>query len=169
MLAQYGEPIDLIEKTGRMLEPGFVEICLSENERDAISMAHRYVVPGSTIMTDENPAYNRLSCWFDHKTVEHSVEYSTIDGVNDNQAESFYSRLRRHVLGVAHRIEPKYCADISAEMAWREDVRRRTEGEKLRSLLSAAFAAGRSVWWRGYWQGINRPNEILWAADADAG
>ena len=115
-------------------------------------------------MTDENPAYNQLSCWFDHRTVQHSVEFSTLDGINDNQAESYFSRLRRYVKGVAHRVEPKYLADISAEMAWREDMRRNTEGQKLEILLKAMLSHGQSKWWRGYWQGFKRPGEILWCA-----
>lgn len=139
-----------------------VAICKSENELDAIELARHYVTAGSLIMTDENPAYNKLSSWYTHKTVQHAVEFSTIDGVNDNQAESYYSRLRRYVLGVGLRIEPKYLMDIAVEMAWREDMRRKTEGEKLRGMLGATFKHGLSEWWRGYWQGHHREGELLW-------
>jgi len=137
-------------------------ICTAENENYAVDLAKHFIEPGSTVMTDENPAYNQYSKWFDHKTVQHAVEFSTVDGVNDNQAESYFSRLRRYVLGVAHRIEPKYMADIAAEMSWREDTRKNTQMEKLKSLLGATKLNGRSKWWRGYWQGFNRPSEMLW-------
>ena len=60
------------------------------------------------------------------------------------------------------RVEPKYLHDIAIEMAWREDMRRETEGIKLRSLLTAIFRYGLSKWWRGYWQGHNRNGELLW-------
>lgn len=139
-----------------------VAVCSSENESDAIQLARRYIVPGSVVMTDENPAYNQLSIWYDHRTVQHAVEFSTIDGINDNQAESYFSRLRRYVLGVSHRIEPKYMGDAAIEMAWREDVRRKSEGEKLKLLLKATFR-GNSEWWRGYWQGLHRQGELSWA------
>lgn len=141
-----------------------VAISMSENETDAIQLARTYIKPDSLVMTDENPAYNQLSCWYDHQTVQHAVEFSTEDGINDNQAESYFSRLRRHVKGVSHRIEPKYMADIAVEMAWREDMRRKTEGQKFESLLKAAFSHGLSRWWRGYWQGFKREGELLWAA-----
>lgn len=141
-----------------------VAICKSENESDAIKLAQTYIKPGTLIMTDENPAYNQLSSWYDHRTVQHALEFSTLDGINDNQAESYFSRLRRYVKGVSHRIEPKYMADIAVEMAWREDTRRKNEGGKLEVLLKAVFSHGRSMWWRGYWQGFNRPDEILWCA-----
>jgi len=137
-------------------------ICMAENEANAISLAKTYIEPGALIMTDENPAYNPLSIWFDHKTVQHAIEFATIDGISDNHAESYFSRLRRYTLGVAHRIEPKYMADIANEMAWREDTRRKTMRERLDLLLGSVFRHGRSQWWRGYWQGTKRPGELLW-------
>lgn len=153
---------ELYPEKGMGARKTIVAITRSENDRDAVEMTRQYVTDGSLIMTDENPAYDRLSAWYTHKTVQHSLEYSTIDGVNDNQAESFFSRLRRYVLGVGLRVEPKYLKDIAVEMAWREDMRRKTEGEKLRCLLQASFKHGLSVWWRGYWQGHHRQDELLW-------
>lgn len=141
-----------------------VAISTSENEKHAVQLAQTYIEPGALVMTDENPAYTQFTRWFDHATVQHALEFSTIDGINDNQAESFFSRLRRYVKGVSHRIEPKYLADIAMEMAWREDVRRQTEGQKIDGLLKAAFAHGLSKWWRGYWQGHHRKGELLWGA-----
>lgn len=157
---------ELFPEKGKGARVTIVAVCQSENETDAISLASHYVAPGAQIMTDENPAYNRLSIRYQHDTVEHAVEFSTIDGINDNQAESYFSRLRRHVLGVAHRIEPKYMADIAIEMAWREDMRRSTEREKLGALFHAIFTNGLSQWWRCYWQGYHRNGEILWRAKA---
>lgn len=155
---------ELYPERGKGAKRTIVAVCMSENETDAIQLAQSYIAPGSLVMTDENPAYNQLSCWHDHRTVQHAVEFSTVDGVNDNQAESYFSRLRRYVLGVSHRIEPKYMADIGVEMAWREDVRSNTEGEKLSLLLKAAFSRGKSKWWRGYWQGFMREGELLWSS-----
>ena len=137
----------------------------SENEKDAMSLALQYIEPGTTIMTDENPAYNQLSKYFEHLTVEHAKEFATVDGVNDNQAESYFSRVRRYVLGVAHRIEPKYQTDIAIEMAWREDVRRKTHRQRLSDILCRLFKTGRSLYWTGYWQGHNRPGELVWSAE----
>lgn len=148
-------------------EPGMgarrtiIAICASENELCATELASLYVEPGATIMTDENAAYNRLDIEYDHKTVQHAIEFSTEDGVSDNQAESYFSRMRRYVLGVSHRIEAKYMADIATEMAWREDVRKMTEGQKRDVLLKAVFNSGLSRWWRGYWQGYHRSGELL--------
>lgn len=155
-------------------EPGLgacktiVATCMAESEEYAVSLAKQFIEPGSTVMTDEGPAFSRLSEWFEHQTVQHAIEFSTIDGVSDNQAESYFSRMRRHTFGVSHRIEPKYMTDITTEMAWREDVRRKTQRERVFQLLGAAFSIGRSQWWRGYWQKVNRPGEILWNCASNA-
>ena len=137
-------------------------ICMAENEKYAIDLALKFIEPGSIVMTDENSAYNQLSQWFDHRAVPHAEMFAKADGTNNNQAESYFSRLRRYVLGVTHRIQPKYMADIAAEMSWREDTRKHTQLQKLNQLLGALKANGKSEWWRGYWQGFNRPNELLW-------
>jgi hypothetical protein len=141
-----------------------VEITDSENEIAAMSLASRYIKPGTLIMSDENPAYNQFSKHFQHLTVEHAKEFATIDGTNSNQAESYFSRLRRYVLGVSHRIEPKYLMDIATEMAWREDVRRMTYEERFTDILHRLFRCGKSKYWTGYWQGYNRPGEIVWCS-----
>ena len=154
---------ELYPESGHGACKTIVASCMAESEQYAISLAKNFIKPGSVVMTDESPAYTQLSKWFDHRTVPHAVMFATLDGVSDNQAESYFSRLRRHTFGVAHRIEPKYMTDIATEMAWREDVRRKTQWERTKLLLGAAFLMGRSAWWRGYWQGINRPGEILWA------
>lgn len=137
-----------------------VAIAYSENERVATRLATTLIEPGSTVMTDENAAYTPLSIWFDHHCVEHSVEFSTIDGVNENQAESFFSRVRRAEYGTFHGFRPKYLLDYAQEFAWREDVRTRTEAEKLRDLVKRVFSCGLSRWWRGYWQGHHRAGEF---------
>lgn len=61
-----------------------------------------------------------------------------------NQAESYFSRLRCYTVGVLHRIEPKYITDITTKIAWREDVRRKTQRERVSQLLGAASSIGRS-------------------------
>jgi len=109
------------------------------------------VKPGSMIMSDENAAYSWLSQHFEHHVVNHQLEYSSSQGINENQAESFFSRLRRYVLGVGHKFEPQYILDYAKEMAWREDCRRETEGTKTDSLTRGLLRPHRSKW-RGYFQ-----------------
>lgn len=148
-------------EAGKGSKRTIVSIAMSENEEDATELSHRYIDAEAFIMTDENAAYNRLAAWWEHYTVQHSKEFSTPEGYNENQAESYFSRLRRCEYGIVHRIEPKYLMDLANEIAWREDVRRLSEGEKLKDLLNKVFKNGLSRWWRGYFQGHHRDAEFL--------
>ncbi len=69
-----------------------------------------------------------------------------------NQAESYFSRLRRSEIGVHHHISGRYLHSYADEMAWREDNRRKPNGAQY--LLVAAAALGHPVSreWKGYWQ-----------------
>lgn len=138
-----------------------VFVANAENEAAAKHISDNFIKDGSLVRTDESSAYNSYSQKFEHQTVEHSKEYSTIDGVNNNQAESYFSRLRRMEYGVTHRMMAKYMMDYAAEIAWREDTRRFTEKERLVDLLKLSLSNGLSRWWRGYWQGFKREGEII--------
>ena len=58
------------------------------------------------------------------KRVNHSVEFKSEDGGCTNQAESYFSRLRRAEFGVHHRISGHRLQAYADEMAWRENHRR---------------------------------------------
>lgn len=139
-----------IEKHGAVRT--YAAILTAETAEQVTPVILRQVIQGSHIMTDESNAYVRLSANYEHDTVNHQEEWSTPDGVNENQAESYFSRLRRYVIGISHKCDPRYIAELAWEMAWREDVRRKTEGYKTDALLNAVFKHGRSLVWRGYWQ-----------------
>ena len=147
-----------------------VAICRTENSVDMEALIKEFVVPGSTIRSDELPAYGNLKYQgYVHETVNHSVEFSTDTGVNQNQAESFFSRMRRAVLGVYHRITPKYMLDYASEMAWREDLRRKTTKKQMKNLVSRVFGAGISKDWINYGHGNMRKGEIMFqVGDLDA-
>lgn len=151
----------------RQVEPGKGAIrtrCFltkAEDEKAAKHIADNYIENGALVRTDECPAYNQFSKYFTHETVEHSKEYSTINGVNNNQAESFFSRLRRSEYGTFHRMMARYMLDYASEMAWREDLRRKSEKTRFDDLLGKSLRIGYSRWWRGYWDGVKRNNELL--------
>lgn len=86
-----------------------VAVCNWENSANIEGLVNKYVEKQSTIRSDELPAYGNLKLMgYIHETVNHSEEFSTKKGVNQNQAESYMSRMRRAVIGVYHRITPKY-------------------------------------------------------------
>ena len=71
------------------------------------------------------------------KRINHSLAYSDGEACT-NQAESFFSRIRRAEIGIHHQIAGPYLNSYANEMAWREDNRRVSNGELY---LMAADAA----------------------------
>lgn len=85
-----------------------------------------------------------------------SVISTIIYQVNDNcwpcdDAESFFSRLRRAEVGIHHHIAGRHLSAYAAEMAWREDRRRTSNGDQFLSVTNAALNSPMSRTWRGYW------------------
>lgn len=152
---------EVYPEKGKGARRTIVSVSMSEDRASAEELAKRYIASDTLIMSDENPAYAQFSQWYEHETVEHAKEFSRPDGINENQAESFFSRLRRCEYGIVHRITPKYLMDLANEIAWREDTRRITEGERLKDLFQKVFKNGLSRWWRGYHQGHRREMELL--------
>lgn len=141
-----------------------VAICRTENAADVKELVCRFVKPGSTLFSDENAAYDWLSLpgsGYGHRRVNHSIELCTIDGVNENQAESAFSRMRRAEYGTTHRVTPHYFADYAWEYIWRENVRKLSARQKVVELIRLVGQAGLSRWWRHYYQGNRRQKEIL--------
>jgi transposase-like protein len=144
-----------------------VAVCRSENSADIEALVKQHVEKQSTIRSDELPAYGNLKYMgYEHEVVNHSLDFSTDDGINENQAESFFSRLRRAVIGVYHRVKPRYMLDYATEMAWREDVRRENTDDQLTNLVGRVFGMGQSRDWSNYCRGNKRKVELLFEAGA---
>jgi transposase-like protein len=156
-----GKPI------GKAAARTVVAVCRSENAVDIESLVKNHVQNQSLIRTDELPAYGNLKYMgFTHETVNHSVEFSTDEGVNQNQAESFFSRMRRACIGIYHRITPRYMIDYASEMAWREDIRRDTTNDQFNGVMCRIFDAGLSTDWTNYCRGNKRRGEILFQGES---
>ena len=85
------------------------------------------------------------------KRINHQEAYS-LDGACTNQAEEYFSRLRRAEIGHHHHIAGAYLLRYAQEAAWREDNRRVSNGEQFLMTGRAALAHPVSRVWTGYWQ-----------------
>ena len=121
------------------------------SEDAAVPTIKARVANGSTIYADEAAHWDALHGKFITKRVNHSVEYSNSDACT-NQAESFFSRLRRAEIGTHHHIAGPYLNSYANEMAWREDNRRVSNGELYLMAADAALKHPKSEQWCGYWQ-----------------
>lgn len=145
---------------GKGAKRTIVVFAKGESADVVMALAHKYIKPGSRVQTDELASYNGYGKLFDHRTVNHDIEFCTSAGVNNNQAESFWTRMRRMVWGQLHRITPHYLAEYANETAWREDNRRKSQRERVEDILVRALCSGRSRWWTGYWQGTHRAGDL---------
>jgi len=132
-----------------------VATCYTENSEDVQKLVAKYLLPGTMVFTDENPAYIGLTGEYEHHTVNHSVEYSTAEGVSDNMAEAFFSRMRRAQYGVHHGMRPQYLEMYAWEKAWREMRRIHDQESNCKQLLEWLLSPGYSDW-RGYHGGNKR-------------
>jgi hypothetical protein len=121
-------------------------------EGAAVDLVRQHVASGTIVHADESAAWDRLHASYETLRVNHSREFMGDDGACINQAESFFSRLRRSEYGVHHRISGRYLYQYANEMAWREDHRREPNGAHWRRMTSAALRHPKSEIWRGYWQ-----------------
>jgi hypothetical protein len=122
------------------------------HESDAVPLIRRQVASGTTVHADESRAWDIVHASYPMMRVNLSREFKSEEGACTNEAESWFSRLRRAEMGIHHRISGKYLYQYANEMAWREDHRREPNGLHFRRITGAALRHPKSEIWRGYWQ-----------------
>lgn len=122
-----------------------------KSEAVSVPVIFNSVRPDATIYADEATHWDALHSRYLTRRINHQEAYSTQDACT-NQAESFFSRLRRSEIGIHHHISGKYLHAYASEMAWREDNRRISNGEQYLAVAGAALNHPVSRVWAGYWQ-----------------
>lgn len=124
---------------------------IAKSEAAAVPAIAAKVANDTVIHADEASSWDRLEDRFLTRRINHSECYS--DGqACTNQAESFFSRIRRAEVGIHHHIAGDYLGAYAGEMAWREDRRRTSNGEQFLAATGAALGHPVSRQWAGYWQ-----------------
>lgn len=133
------------ERKGRVLP----FVCLEEGE--GVELAAKHVSRLATMHADEASHWDRLHAGWKVGRINHSIAFSTPESCT-NQAESFFSRLRRMVVGQHHGVSAQYLYQYGNEAAWKEDHRRDDNGTAFRKTLRNALTSPISRVWAGYWQ-----------------
>ena len=81
------------------------------------------VKDGSTVFTDEHRGYSRLSDFYTHQTVRHSVGEYVNGMTHTNGIESFWATLKRGYKGTYHQMSKKHLSRYITEFAGRHNVR----------------------------------------------
>lgn len=124
---------------------------VAPSEAPGVERIPRLVAKGAKIIADEATHWDVLHGTFEAERINHSVAYS-LDGVNTNMVESFFSRLRRMVSGQHHHVSAQYLHQYAAHAAWLEDHRRLDNGALTHRALGLALHNQKSRVWAGYWQ-----------------
>ena len=133
------------ERLGRTLP------IVTMTEADGVALVHQNVNRMATLSADEASHWDMLHAGWSVDRVNHSVVYSD-HGKHTNWAESYFSRLRRMVVGQHHHVSPQYLHQYANQAAWLEDNRRTSNGELAYGLVSNAMECPVSGAWKGYWQ-----------------
>lgn len=133
------------ERDGRTLAT------VTGSEAQGVPFIRSVVETGATVHADEGTAWDALHASYETGRVNHSFRYMD-KGVCTNQAESYFSRLRRMEVGTHHHIAGPYLNAYAGEASWREDNRRVANGAQAGKVGVAAMEAPVSRQWKGYWQ-----------------
>src|SRR6202021_973901 len=120
-------------------------------ESQASAFIRARVAKGTVLHADEAGSWDNLHERFEVKRINHQEAYS-LDGACTNQAEEYFSRLRRAEIGIHHHIAGVYLLRYATESSWREDNRPVSNGDQVSRVAALAMKRGKSVDFTGYWQ-----------------
>ena len=155
--------ITMREVNGSNKDRSYAFIVKSENKKDVEKLINLYVEPKSTIITDEHLSYKGIDkisdingeLVYNHKSVNHSEEYQNDEGVNTNFAESYFSRLRRMVIGQHHKLSKKYLSLYVNEITYRENLRDWENKDIFIDLIKHCMNCSSNTNFNGYWDRNN--------------
>jgi transposase-like protein len=123
-------------------------------EADALNFIRRSVPASTTLYADEASSWNPLHGRYTLHRINHQEAYSLRDAVqtHTNNAEGFFSRMRRGEIGHHHHVSGPYLLRFAQEAAWREDHKREANGAQVDRIVALAMGNKPSVDFCGYWQ-----------------
>ena len=125
--------VALIERLGLAR----VKVVASVTQKNLGTALAECVSQAAVVNTDEHPAYRSpLKHWKEHHAVNHSrgeYQRQNPDGsvASTNTAESFFSLLKRAMVGAWHHISREHLARYANEFAFRWNTRQDTDDRRL--------------------------------------
>jgi len=122
-----------------------------KSEGSALNWIKSRIQPGTIVNADDASGWNGLHTKYEMKRINHQECYSDGEACT-NQAESYFSRLRRAEMGHMHHVSGPYLLRYAQEAAFREDARRDDNGAQVRRVTQLALTSKPSVDFAGYYQ-----------------
>lgn len=116
---------------GMVQRKGRVVAVTVPNVQTATVMPHvnEFVLPASTVYTDEYGIYNRLAeNGYAHHRIRHAEKVYVSGDVHTNTIEGFWSLVKRGIGGVYHSVSKKHLQGYLNEYAWRYNQRHEGRG-----------------------------------------
>jgi transposase-like protein len=114
-----------------------VKVIASVTQKNLGAALGECVSQEAVVNTDEHPGYKSpLKHWKEHQTVNHSrgeYQRQNQDGsrASTNTAESFFSLLKRAIIGAWHHIPREHLPKYANEFAFRWNTRQDSDGKRL--------------------------------------
>ena len=121
-----------------------------KTEAASVPILRQRVAPGSTSMPTTPPAGMRCTARYRPSASIIRVLSATARPTRTKPRASS-RRLRRAEIGIHHHVAGRISA-YAAEMDWREDNRRVSNGEQYLMAANSALTYRVSRLWKGYWQ-----------------
>jgi hypothetical protein len=140
--------VALVERQGSVR----VKVIASVTQQNLGAALGECVSREAVVNTDEHPSYKQpLKPWQAHQAVNHSrgeYQRQNPDGsrASTNTAESFFSLLKRAIIGAWHHISREHLPRYASEFAFRWNTRHDTDGQRLETF--ARWIEGKRLTYR---------------------
>jgi len=99
------------------------------NRKALHAVIHKHVEPGTHLITDAHPGYEKLGSDYIHSFIDHAEKY--VDGiVHTNGLENFWSLFKRCIKGTHVSVEPFHLAAYLDSEAFRFNNRKVKDGDR---------------------------------------
>jgi hypothetical protein len=111
-------------------------------ESQASAFCRARIAQGTVVHADEAASWDNLHEHFEVKRINHQ-EACSLDGACTNQAEEYFSRLRRAEIGIHHHVAGAYLLRYAQGSSWREDDRRVSNGYQVNRIAALVLKRGK--------------------------
>ncbi len=123
---------------------------VGKKESDGINFIIETLEDGTIIQADGARAWNSLEKLFKLIRIYHSYQFASNLNYTNN-AESYFSRMRRCHAGTHHHMSGELMLAYACEMAWKSDHKDLSSYQRTVMLLSLVLNTSKSDRWNGYW------------------
>jgi transposase len=133
--------IGMVERKGRVIARTIPDT----TAKTLCGTVREYVLPKTTVFTDEYAAYNTVSAGrrYKHQRINHASKVYVSGDVHTNTIEGFWSLVKRGISGVYHSVGQKYLQSYLNEYSFRYN--RRFSGNLIFYAILANVAAQASL------------------------